>query len=419
MNFKLLILVIAGLFLSQNINAYGQDEKDDATLSAEIFSEALKLAKKKKWDKAKAKFQDCRQYWQHYNESLLYEKIINDSQSKAVKNSVAKDGFKALGEDFFDTKTKKALKRIDKLIKKNATYWPLYVIKGRMHNTLSQTEEAEVAFAKAIEFSDNTALAYIFRGKYFADLAERKKAVTDFTKAIKLEATAINYFERGFVYCLQRKYDPAIKDFEAAIKTNPNWEKTTIVLEAFHNHGVALVQKKSSKNAIRYFSKTIKIDPDYTMAYLNRGIAYKNIKQYSKALKDFSVCIEKNPGMRAPYYQRALTHYGRKHYLKAAADLKKLLTIIPDDKEALSKIADSYQKAGKPDKSIRYLNKLIALDKRYHWAYYHRGFAYTSLRKGKQAINSFKTFIALAPKQFYKQIATAEAEIQKLRRRGY
>ena len=99
--------------------------------------------------------------------------------------------------------------------------------------------------------------------------------------------------------------------------------------------------------------------------------------------------------------------------------MKKLLAIIPDDKEALSKIADSYQKAGKPDKSISYLNKLISLDKKYPWAYYHKGFAYTSLKKGKQALNSFKTFIALAPKQYYKQIVTAEAEIKKLRRQGY
>ncbi len=419
MKLRLLTLIISGLLLSHNINAFAQDEKDEATLSSEIFSEGLKLAKKKKWDKAKEKFQDCRQYWQHYNESLLYEKIIDDSENKVVKDKVAKDGFKALSEDFFDTKTEKALKRIDKLIKKNETYWPLYVIKGRLHNTLSQEEEAKAAFDMAIEFSNNAALAYIFRAKYFADLTERKKAVADFTKAIKLEASAINYFERGFVYCLQRNYDPAIKDFEVSIKTNPGWEKTTIVLEAFHNRGVALVQKKSSKRAIRYFDRTIKIDPDYTMAYLNRGIAYKNIKQYSKALKDFAICIEKNPGMRAPYYQRALTHYGRRHYLKAAADLKSLLANIPDDKEALSKIADSYQKAGKPGKSIRYLDKLISLDKRYHWAYYHKGFAYTSLRKGKQAIDSFKTFVALAPKQYYKQIATAEAEIKKLRRQGY
>ena len=50
-----------------------------------------------------------------------------------------------------------------------------------------------------------------------------------------------------------------------------------------------------SKEAIKDFSKAIKLNPNYALAYNNRGIAKDNLGLYEEAIKDYDKAIKLNP----------------------------------------------------------------------------------------------------------------------------
>ncbi len=412
------LLVVYNLCLNK-VTAQNMDETTDAsTLAQETLFDGIKLAKSKKLTKAAAQLEASKNYWQFHNSSLLYLTIIDDVNNEVIKKKTAVEIFKSVYEEVIKNEPKKAFKKINKIVKKDKSYFPAHIIRAEILTNLEDYDQAESEFETAIELEADSPLPYMFRGKYYVKMQNPINAVEDFTRAIQLDqGSAINHFERGFVRCLQKKYDSAIKDFETAVKVYPSWEKSTAVFEAFHNRGVSLLQNGSNRNAIKYFSRAIKIRPDYSNAYINRGTAYKKIKKYDKAISDFSYCIQKEPGHESAYYNRAMTNYDRGQYQKSIDDLETSLGFNSRNLTTLIKLGQCYSKLGEHSKAVVQFDKVLKLNNKNTWAYYWKGFSLVQLRKPKQAVQSFKTFLALSPKKYYKQIALAEVEIKKLKSR--
>ena len=72
------------------------------------------------------------------------------------------------------------------------------------------------------------------------------------------------------------------------------------------------------------FTKAIKIDPSYVMAYLNRGKVYTYSGRYNEAISDFTKAIQIDPGYAMAYYTRGITYYLKKEYAKAWNDISKV-----------------------------------------------------------------------------------------------
>jgi len=177
--------------------------------------------------------------------SSLYLTILDDIKNNRLKKKAAANIFKAAHEDL-NAKSKKALKQINKGVKKNKDYFPVHIIRGDILAGRENDEESEKAFTKAVELAPDSPLSYVFRAKFYAKLDRYDEALTDLTKAIALDPVyGFGYFERGFIHCLQREYSKAIKDFEVVNAHHPDWARSTIVLEAYHNRGVERIQKKS------------------------------------------------------------------------------------------------------------------------------------------------------------------------------
>ena len=65
---------------------------------------------------------------------------------------------------------------------------------------------------------------------------------------------------------------------------------------AYNNLGyIALVYEDNYEDAVRYFSKSIEINPQYDQAWCNRGIAYYYLQEWQKARADFLQCRKINP----------------------------------------------------------------------------------------------------------------------------
>ena len=125
---------------------------------------------------------------------------------------------------------------------------------------------------------------------------------------IKLEPTANHYSERAKFYDGINKSKKAIKDYSKAIKLSPQsaW--------LFHNRAHAYEKLSLYQNAIDDFSNAIAIEPAEARHIQCRGVSFFREKSNVEAESDFNKAIIINPNNDANYYYRALIRERQGHY---------------------------------------------------------------------------------------------------------
>ncbi len=93
------------------------------------------------------------------------------------------------------------------------------------------------------------------------------------------QALAYNY--RGVFYAERGAFDHAIQDFDQALRLDPNY------VEAYVNRGLSYTYKGKANRAIQDFDQALQLAPNYVEAYVNRGMAYTNKGEYDHAMSDF------------------------------------------------------------------------------------------------------------------------------------
>ena len=98
--------------------------------------------------------------------------------------------------------------------------------------------------------------------------------------------TAAEHLQNGIAKHNQKDYKDAIKDYEKAIKADPNYK------EAYFNRGVCALALKNFKLAMSDFDKTIELDPKFIKAYYSRASVWVSQEKYLEALPDLDKTIE-------------------------------------------------------------------------------------------------------------------------------
>jgi tetratricopeptide (TPR) repeat protein len=163
---------------------------------------------------------------------------------------------------------------------------------------------------------------YINRGIAYSEIGQYRRAIQDFSKAIRLgpgsfySEVAFAYINRGISYQGLGQNHSAIKDYDLAIRIKPNEAK------AYYNRGrlyqtgttsriVRTVQRLTGYNrshhekAVQDFDKAIQIDCNYELAYVGRGLSYIELGENQKAINDYTKAIEFGSDNSLTYRSRA------------------------------------------------------------------------------------------------------------------
>jgi tetratricopeptide (TPR) repeat protein len=85
------------------------------------------------------------------------------------------------------------------------------------------SEEALIAYNKAIELDPTDAMTYNNRGYLYQTKKNYKGAITDYSEAIELDSKYISaYFNRGITEMADNNYDAAKKDFGICVQLDSN-----------------------------------------------------------------------------------------------------------------------------------------------------------------------------------------------------
>lgn len=231
---------------------------------------------------------------------------------------------------------------------------------------LSVVETIMDAVLDASQPPGHTAEDYYNDGMAAFDEGEFASAIELFTKSIETDennTVVVAYKERGGCYYSLKQYENAKADLEKYAKIDPNDvivrnliqeiddiisppppppppEKTA---EDYYNDGERFVNEKNFSEAISAFSSAIEMSPSFIAAYSMRGMLYAKNGQYSKAVLDYGKVIEKSADADilpyhsiSAYHNRAHCYFELKDYHSALDDCNMVLSIKPDNSEAIT-----------------------------------------------------------------------------------
>jgi tetratricopeptide (TPR) repeat protein len=157
----------------------------------------------------------------------------------------------------------------------------------------SEGEAANKAI-EAIEVGTDPLLAadlLLSRGRAYADIGNRERAMNDFADALRLDrkATQEHFFWRGQECGEKGECDREIAEYDIVLQLDPNYTLGYVA------RGNARLEKEQFDQAIIDCTEAIRLDPKEAKAYFFRGQAYSHTGENEKALVDFTKAILFDP----------------------------------------------------------------------------------------------------------------------------
>jgi tetratricopeptide (TPR) repeat protein len=181
-----------------------------------------------------------------------------------------------------------------------------YFTRGVALLETGDTSSAILDFQTTISQDQQNYDAYMELGEIYS--TRKDNLAVDYLKdALKIKPNNKEalYF-LGMVYQENSQYDNAIQTYLTLQKTDSSFKN------APYNIGyIYLVYMKDFKQAEKYFTDAIKLDPAYAEAFYNRGLAYEYDGSYSNAYRDYKKTLELSVN-----YQKAIDGLNRIDKLK-------------------------------------------------------------------------------------------------------
>ena len=279
----------------------------------------------------------------HYKEGLAHYKIKEYNLALASYTNATKS-------DIDDIKIKAFIERGNtyQTLKK---YQPAAEDYGQALIVLqANLEAAKKGSDKTLvkKFNDNLSLANQLKGQALYYAGDYVNSISASNNAIDLLQTNNEaYYYRGLAYFEQNELSKSARDFDEAIKVDPQYKY-------YYANGKANFKNQRYQAAVNNFSDAIRTDSTYTLKnkYYLRGLSYFKLKQYADAIADFDLYhkVENSKTDTSFYvdYGTAQLFAGQDN--AASESFKYALNMSPKNAKALYGLGCYYAKTNQLDK---------------------------------------------------------------------
>src|SRR5438445_421205 len=163
------------------------------------------------------------------------------------------------------------------------------------------------------------------------------------------EAARLNSI--GVAYMNQQRFADAQKQFESALKSQPDY------LLAKLNLGISLLSQQKSEDARKALQEAAEKLPGDPYAWYNLGLVYKDISEQEKAIEAFQHVTEIAPTEPDAFYFIGYLNTQLQRYDAAIAAFQSALAVFPFHASAEFGLARAYQRKGDADNAREHLQK--------------------------------------------------------------
>lgn len=291
------------------------------------------------YDLLRAAGQDNKQYL--YYSAITYALAEDKANAINAYNDLINSGYTGVETKYF-AKNKKsgAVEELDK------TSWDLMKKSANGDYTDFKTETSK---SVEEELYETNASLMLDTGKYDDAIALAAKGLQKYPKNIKLgEVQGLAYYKSG-------KTDQFLASLKTQVEKNPQ-DKVS-----WYNLGV-LASKDPSKTeeALRYFTKTVELDPNYGPAYQNMTYLLMDLDNDSKYIDQYNALRKAQKSAEANKIMEAR----RARFAKALPYAEKWYAAEPNNIDAVSLLKGLYQTARNEAKFQEFKAKEAAMQKK-------------------------------------------------------
>jgi tetratricopeptide (TPR) repeat protein len=189
----------------------------------------------------------------------------------------------------------------------------------------------------------------------------------------------------------KRQFWDAVKYYQKAIRQQPN--------DSFCFANLAACYNEQSQPLLGLWAadQSIQLKPDYAEAWSNRGNALHDLKRYEEALASFERALELKPDYAEAWSNKGSTLHELKRFDGAIAHYDKALSLKPDYAEGWSNKGVTLNELKRHDEAIAHYDKALSLKPDYAEGWTNKGVTLNELKRHDEAIAHYDKALSLKP----------------------
>ncbi len=237
---------------------------------------------------------------------------------------------------------------------------------------------------------------YYYVGEAYRLLGDNDNALKSYDKAILTDPNfAPGYLGRVRVWLATSETADVAADLTKAIQLDPAYA------EAYVEYAGYLIGQGEAQAALDQLKKAEGLAPYLPLIYAYRAEADLELDLNDQALESAQQAYDMDRTLLPAYLALAEANYALENYDSARSLLDTYLVYVSDNLNAWLMAGRIRLAQGKDYQSaLSAFSQAIALDKKSEDAYYYRGETYLALEQGQKAVNDFASAVQLNPKSF-------------------
>lgn len=243
------------------------------------------------------------------------------------------------------------------------------------------------------------AIAYSVRGKAWSEEEDYGRAITDFTKSLRLNPRyAYALYNRAIAWQHKGDFDRAIADYAATIRLKPKTARL------YYDRGVVWYLKKDYDQAIANYTKAIRLDPKDADAFESRAIAWQYKGDLDHAIADYTKAIQLKPNVARLIFERGNAWFQKQDYHHAIADYSEAIRLKPKNAVLFYSRGNAWFHQQNYRRAIANYTEALRLKPKFRYALNNLGFAQFYLARFRRAATDFAELQKLKPHDDYAAI---------------
>lgn len=250
-------------------------------------------------------------------------------------------------------------------------------------------------YTMLLELEEDRAPIYYELGHLYLQKNDKINSVSAFKLALKgNEDNPFYNNSLGFAFVQAELFDDAIEYYQKAIKLNPDKEWTATVC-----HTLGLIYQKCRDNneaAIASFQAGAVLDPTNEDILLSLGDVYSAEGDLDSAIRVYGDILTLNPENCEACSKMGIVLYDKKYTQEAITAYEKAIKLNPEHAVSYNNLGVIYLDELKDyDYAIEYFDEALKINPNYTLAYFNKARAYRELGKNEDAAKFYQIALDL------------------------
>lgn len=224
--------------------------------------------------------------------------------------------------------------------------------------TNNQLAEAQTAVERALQLTDQSALAHSVAGRIYAERGDFARANAEAQRAIALAPKqAYVYVNHGAILYAQKRWLEAVNAYTTAQSYDRNWAVTRNGVGSVYLNGM-----NRPAEAIDEFKAAAEFEPRSSIIHNNLGTAYARQRKFDEAIANFKLAAEYDDKNPSPLVNLGAIYQQQGKRDEADAQFRLALQREPKNAPALASLALLRMEQKRAAEAIGLLEQAVALE---------------------------------------------------------